>query len=613
MITDLAVSLPPGLLREMHATGLLGWGDVHVAQKVSYLYDEPDQQVQLALALAVRALRSGLVCLDLTEVSRQTFSADEEAVSVPPELWPSPAGWRAALEASRVVSLGAEPSGERPLRLVGDLLYLERYWADESTVARELRTRWQRPVEIVDLAALQAARAELFAAGPDSEPDADQELAAVVGALSPVAVIAGGPGTGKTTTLARLLGMVLRSTGTAPVIGLAAPTGKAAVRMDEALADALATMPPDLAEPLRSLRASTIHRLLGWVPESRNRFAHHAGNPLPHDLVVIDEASMVPVTLLARLLESLRPAARLILIGDPDQLAPVDAGPVLRDIVAAAPPASPALAHSLSAVGLPPSGSVVRLQHNHRSTEALADLARLVLAGEVDAAVALAASGTEGILLAESAAGTSLREDVVGHGMRMVAAARLGDYETALQALEQHRLLCAHRRGPYGVALWSRQVEEWLTAAVPGFDPSQDWYPGRPLLVTQNSPDLGLYNGDTGVVVSEGGGLRAYFARGRQQYSVSPFLLDAVQTVHAMTVHKAQGSQFDQVTVVLPPPDSPLLTRELLYTAITRARSKVTLIGGVGSLAKAITGQSLGATGLRHRLAASAEPPIPAA
>ncbi len=598
---DLATSLSPGLLLDMHATGLLAWGDVHVAQKVSYLYGEDDQRVQLALALAVRALRAGQVCLDLAGVTGQVFEADEAAVTVPAALWPEPAGWRQSVDDSPLVSLGPDAPGERPLRLVGDLLYLERFWQEETTVATQLVSRREAAAQAaaLDLGALRAARAELFPAGSDP----DQELAAVVSALSPVSVIAGGPGTGKTTTLARVLAMLVRTRRPAPVIALAAPTGKAAVRMEEALSGALASLPADLAAGLSGLRAGTIHRLLGWTPASRSRFVHDAANPLPHDVVVIDEASMVPVTQLARLLTALRPQARLILLGDPDQLAPVDAGPVLHDIVEAEVPPPAPLRSALHQLGLPDSGAVVRLRHNYRSRPALAALAAAVLEQDADRAVALATAGEPGILLAGTAGDTPLQEQLVRQGSAMIEAARDGRITDALAQLEVHRLLCAHRRGPYGVALWSRQVEEWLAAAVPGFDPTLTWYPGRPLLVTQNATDLGLFNGDTGVVVADPGGLRAHFARGSRVHSISPFLLDSVQTVHAMTVHKAQGSQFDQVTVVLPPPDSPLLTRELLYTAVTRARSQVTLIGSVESLVTAVTSPPRPAGGLRARLA----------
>ena len=599
--TDLATSLGPGLLRDMHATGLLAWGDVHVAQKVCYLYGETDERVQLALALAVRALRAGLVCLDLAEVTGQVFEADEEAVTVPAELWPEATAWRRAVQESPLVSVGVDAAPDRPLRLVGDLLYLERYWQEETTVATEL-TRRQAGLAgtPLDAAVLRSARAELF--GPDADPD--QELAAVVSAVSPVSVIAGGPGTGKTTTLARVLGMLVRTHRPAPVIALAAPTGKAAVRMEEALSDALTGLPPDLAAALAGLRASTIHRLLGWTPGARNRFVHDAANPLPHDVVVVDEASMLPVTQLARLLSALRPQARLVLIGDPDQLAPVDAGPVLRDIVEAAAAPPPGLTAALAAAGLPSSGPVVRLRHNYRSRPALAALARAVVEQDADQVVALAGAGEPGIRFAATAAETPLREQMVRDGSAMIHAARQGRVSEALAHLESHRLLCAHRRGPWGVAWWSRQVEEWLAAEVPGFDPGQTWYPGRPLLVTQNATDLGLFNGDTGVVVADPDGLRAHFARGGRVHSVSPFLLDSVQTVHAMTVHKAQGSQFDRVSIVLPPPDSPLLTRELLYTAITRAREEVTLIGTTEALVRAVTSPARTGSGLRARLSA---------
>ncbi|MEA4944149.1 MAG: exodeoxyribonuclease V subunit alpha [Propionicimonas sp.] len=595
---DLATSLRPGLLLDFHATGLLGWGDVHVAQKVAYLYHETDQRAQLWLALAVRALRSGLVCVDLRQITADSFASDEEAVVVPAELWPEPDGWRQALLASPLVTQGAGAPGTRPLRLIGDLLYLERYWQEESEVAAELVARRQAPLAAVPLQALAGARRELFG----ELVDPDQELAAVVSTLAPVSVIAGGPGTGKTTTLARVLGMVVRSRDELPRIALAAPTGKAAARMEEALAGALRALPDDLAAPLSGLGARTIHRLLGWKPESRGRFVHDRSNPLPFDLVVIDEASMVSVTLMARLLAALRPQAQLVLIGDPDQLAPVDAGAVLRDIVEAPGPTPPELAQTLDALGLPASGTVVRLRRNYRSVPAITALAEAVLAQDVTGALALLTSSAAGVRLASTPAQTGLQETVVAHGRAMIEAARAGHVAQALHQLELHRLLCAHRRGPYGVASWTAQVEQWLQDAVPGFDPGEPWYAGRPLLVTRNAPDLGLYNGDTGVVVAEPGGLRAHFARGDRVHSISPFLLDSVQTVHAMTVHKAQGSQFDRVTLVLPPPESPLLTRELLYTAITRARDEVTLIGSPQALAKAISSPSRPASGLRERL-----------
>jgi exodeoxyribonuclease V alpha subunit len=245
---------------------------------------------------------------------------------------------------------------------------------------------------------------------------------------------------------------------------------------------------------------------------------------------------------------------------------------------------------------------VVRLRHNYRSVRSIAELAAAVLSGDDDAAVALATAGVPGIRFAATAEETDLRVRVTTSGVAMVTAAREGRVDDALALLEEHRLLCAHRRGPYGVTLWSRQVEEWLAAELDGFDVTQTWYAGRPLLVTQNSPDLGLYNGDTGVVVNHDGLLRAHFSRGRKVHTVSPFLLEGVQTIHAMTVHKAQGSQFDRVTVVLPSPDSPLLTQELLYTAITRAKSEVTLIGSEESLRKAVRQKARRASGLRDRL-----------
>ena len=586
---DPATSLRPGLLADVHLAGALSWADVHVAQKLGHLFGESDQRVQLALALAVRSLRAGSTCLELSRAHDLSVVTDEEADAlVPLELLPPLDLWRDLLAASPLVSVGAAAAGQRPLRLVGDLLYLERYWQEESLVAEQLRTRRSSRPDPVNADLLAAADAQLLS----ERVDADQRLAALAPAQAYVSVVAGGPGTGKTHTLARLLAVLLRVLPAPVSIALAAPTGKAAMRMREALTTETLDLPADLAVDLGRLEATTIHRLLGWVPGGGHRFAHNRSNPLPHDVVVIDETSMVNVTLMARLLEALRPQARLVLVGDPDQLAPVEAGAVLADIVAAPAPADGG--------ALP----VVRLRSNHRSRAAIAELAEAVRAGDADHVLALIDAGLDGVTLAASAAQTDLREQATGTGLAMITAARAGAVGEALAALDQHRLLCAHRNGPFGVAAWSRQVEDWLLAAGAGFDPFDPWYAGRPVLVTQNNPELNVFNGDTGVVVNTADGLRVCFGRGgTSHHDVSPFLLDNVATIHAMTVHKGQGSQFDQVSVILPTPDSPLLTRQLLYTAITRAKSKVTLIGSAEALRQGVENSAQRASGLAGRLA----------
>lgn len=598
MHVDPAVS-SDGLLREFSELGLLSWGDVHTAVQVCFLYDEPDQRVQLALALAVRALTAGSICLDLADVTRTAMDVEEQAVTVPAEAWPEPSAWRAALEASPAVSVGADAPTGRPLRLVGDRLYLERYWQEETAVATELRARRTASPPEVDTAALGVGLDRVF--GP--RDDRWQRQAAAVAVLSRVAVIAGGPGTGKTSTIARIIAALhLAHPGQQLRLALAAPTGKAAARMDEAIAEWLRRLPAD-AGPAEDLRATTLHRLLGWRPESRNRFVHDRSRPLPHDVVIVDEASMVSVTMMSRLLAALRPQARLVLVGDPHQLAPVEAGAVLADIAEADQPPAPELSAALAALQLPESGPVVRLRTNFRFTGAIDRLAGAVLAGDEESALAIATAGAAEVQLADSYTETDLVDQVVSAGLDVLGAARSGAAVAALAAMDTHRLLCAHRSGPHGVSWWSRQVEAWLAVADDGLRLAGEWYPGRPLLVTSNSPELGLYNGDTGVVVGEPDGrLRAFFSRGGGIWSVSPYLLEAVQTVHAMTVHKAQGSQFRRVTLVLPPPDSPLLTRELLYTAVTRASERVTLIGSADSLRAAVRQRARRASGLRERL-----------
>ena len=558
-----------GLLRAFGDVGVLEAADVHVAQRLTALTGDPDERVALAIALVVRALRGGSVCVDLRSVEAQIGTAD-----LP---WPAADDWMAAVRASPV--LGSPPV----LRLFGDLLYLDRYWLEEEQVC-------------VDLLALSVSGAmsdvpapleRLFPPGYE-----EQRTAAEIALSQALTVLTGGPGTGKTTTVARLLALLVEQselTGVPrPRIALAAPTGKAAARLAEAVAAEVEKLDAVDRARLAGLQAATLHRLLGSRPDTSVRFRHNRGNRLPHDVIVVDETSMVSLTMMARLLEAVRPDTRLILVGDPDQLASVEAGAVLADLVE----------------GLTARHDVrlAALCTPHRFGESIGALAEAIRTGDADHVVELLRAGGGHIEWIDYDSPTErLREVLVPHALRVREAAVLGASQVALATLDEHRLLCAHRRGPYGVSHWNRQVERWLSEET-GQPVFSEWYAGRPLLVTANDYGLRVYNGDTGVVVADAEGLRAFIAAATGPLDFATSRLADIETMHAMTIHKSQGSQATEVTVLLPPEDSRLLTRELFYTAVTRAKAKVRLVGAEGSVRAAIARRAVRASGLRQRL-----------
>jgi exodeoxyribonuclease V alpha subunit len=615
-----------GMIRAFNEAGVLVAADLHVALRLGRLAQVEDESTHLATALAVRAPRLGSVCVDLATIATTAATDLETPLDVLALPWPEPHSWIDGLAASPLVAAGEEGGDDRPLRLVGSTLYLDRYWRDERFVATDLLAR-NESANDVDAAVLAEGLERLFA---DEAPDL-QRLAAATCVLRRLAVVGGGPGTGKTTTLTRILVLLDEQAAAAgappPIVGLAAPTGKAAARLEEAVheeASALALSDQERARLLET-RASTLHRLLGSRPGSSNRFKHDRRNQLPHDVVVVDETSMVSLSLMARLLEAVRRDARLILVGDPKQLASVEAGAVLGDLVGPAadkllmhePARSRLAAAAQQAVPAsePPSGAtigdgIVVLRRVHRFTGAIADLAEAVRAGDAEATLAILHAGHHDVRwldidVAESHARDALgpvRDTAVVAARRIVDAARAGDSAGAMAALGSFRLLCAHRRGPYGVSTWNAVVESWLANELDRF--AEDaWYVGRPLLVTRNDYGLRLYNGDTGVIVaSEDGRKIAVFERQGRLVEVSPTRLEAIDTVHALTIHKSQGSQVDAVAVLLPDPSSRILTRELLYTAVTRATKSVILCGTEEAIRAALGRPVAHASGLGRRL-----------
>ena len=581
------------------------------------------EQAARALSLAVG---QGHVCLEL-----EAWAQEQPDTPRGPAL-------RDGLLASGVVGV---PEAPRSLPLVldaKDRLYLHRYYDYERRLARRLAATRATPA--LDEAAVAAARAQLaalFAANAAAlQGAADwQQLGAALALRGRLTVISGGPGTGKTTTVVNLLACLL-TLAPASRIALAAPTGKAAARMTDAIRQRAAHLPADIRDRLPT-HASTVHRLLGPVG---SRFAHDADHPLPVDALIVDEASMLDLALATQLFEAVPPSARLILLGDKDQLAAVEAGAVFAEL-SADPTLSPPCVRELSALtgaaeaaisppaparASPLQDSVVWLTRTYRfrHDSGIGRLARLVNAGQTRATLDwLAAGGDPAVRWIEDrpqTSGATLAPALAqaleaGYAPYLDAlAADVRDVRGVMQAFGRFRALCALRDGPRGVDALNAELTRRLRTALRerGLDHRSDaspWFIGRPVLVLNNDYVLKLFNGDIGIALPDATGeLMVYFEDANAPdglRAIAPVRLPRHESAFAMTVHKSQGSEFDHVFVLLPAHRSRVLTRELLYTGITRARERVSLAAPTEVLESAIDRATRRHSGLLDRLAAT--------
>ncbi len=603
--------------------GVVGPTEVQVVITLARASGETDPAVLLGAALATRAPLHGSVCVDLRHIAATVVPSLDEPVedAIPPTdpatgpepgvgdvaalPWPDPDDWVRSLGASVLVTGRDEELA--PLVLEGSLLYLARFAALERYVAEDLRSRaaradiGERPVTSEAVAVLDLAD------GHGNVLDPGQRAAAEAVLTDRLVVMAGGPGTGKTTTVARALAALIEEDhrrGEVRRIGLAAPTGKAAVRMSEAVRAAVAALGeglrPEVAARLDALEASTLHRLLGRSADGVG-FRHGPGNPLPHDVLVVDEVSMVSLALMAHLLAATPPTTTIVLVGDPSQLASVEAGAVLGDVVGLGGAPPPALAPVVS-----------RLAVVHRQAEqsTILPLAAAVRDGDADMVVDLLRSGAADVDWVEPDADGSTRlvpaleRAVADRAAAAVVAGQAGDADGALAELLGIKVLCARRRGATGVDGWNDRVEDRLRSR--GLIDRSSWYPGRPVMVTRNDYLHRVFNGDVGVALLRDGQYVVRFPRedrsADEPLEVASVRLDSHVTQWAMSIHKSQGSEFDHVVVSLPPPPSRILTRELLYTGITRAKRRLTVVATEAAVRAAVDRPVARASGLAARL-----------
>ena len=551
------------------------------------------------------------MCADLRRITGRPL-VDADGNPITDVEIPTMFGWTLELGAGKSKLVG---DGSRFSPLVfdgGARLYLHRYYRYQTRLADALRRRASARHE-AEPALLERELGRLFGDEGGIRGDALQREAAAVAAGHGLTVLSGGPGTGKTTTVVRLIALLqaisIEQRGAPLRVVLLAPTGKAAARLEETIGQHVAGL--QCSEAVRAAmprHAETIHRALGFRPATPTRFHYGSEVQLPADLVLVDEASMVDLALMSKLLDAVPESARVVLVGDKDQLASVEAGAILGDICNAGEQPAPT-------TPTPIGECLVELVHNYRfrSDSGIGSLARAIKSGRRDDARARLIAAERGEL--DDLGLVPLEDpDALPQVLRPAVVRGYGEYlrattpEERLARLGAYRLLTPHRRGPFGVERLNLLVEQ-LLADAGLIDPSTPWYAGRPILVTANDYQLQLFNGDVGMLLDdEHGRVRACFPAGAGTGDasglrwISPARLPAVESVYAMTVHKSQGSEFDEVGLVVPRHVSAILTRELLYTGLTRARRHAVLYGQIQAVVDAI-GQAIDrASGLREAL-----------
>jgi exodeoxyribonuclease V alpha subunit len=623
----------PELRRILTDPELFSSMDSHFAMFIGRLAQKHNSEVALAAALVSRTTGEGNICLDLAEYADKPLDLDEQKTGIKSFICPMLSDWKDQLLQSGVVH---QLEGDAPLVLdKSNLLYLRRYWEYENFIIRFLLQRSNGAHKGLNHSRLGKDLKKLFPHFPEGEIDW-QLIAAIAATTNSFCVISGGPGTGKTSTVAKILALLIGQHNDPRELRilLGAPTGKAASRLQQAItATGLLKDKPDY------IQTTTLHRMLGYIPDSPY-FRHHAENPLSADIVIIDEASMVDLPLMAKLMQAVPESARLILLGDRHQLASVQPGSVLGDICSTeimsnfSNEFSQLLSEltcnssSLTVLSKPRTvssslqDSFVELVHSYRFSagSGISRLSMAVKEGDGDGALdIMQTAGDDSITWSEIPAQAELVQKLQScPDVSQFAFMQQNEQPDSYFAqLESFCVLCALRRGPFGMQRINSILEQLIEQQILGGhkkqfsglpDKNKTHLAIRPIMVTQNDYNLQLFNGDVGILMSDPYNQQSNRAIFREENGflrdISTALLPDHETVFAMTVHKCQGSEFDRVLLILPDQDSPLLTRELIYTAITRAKKKVEIWGRAEIFTSGVKRQIKRTSGLTEALRA---------